>query len=153
MSYRDYNQYLGSRRCCDFRGQGPEGPTGPTGPAAVGPPGPTGPAGFSPGFISLTLIDEGVTIPYQSTPIANYSLNIEDSTLRSITFTYFPPGYQANIFINAVIPGTLNYPVTGINFYNYSSPIVIDNATIYRILLKLYNDGTYIYAESTTFGI
>lgn len=44
-NYIDYNQYLGARRCCDLRGQGPEGPIGPTGPAAIGTPGNTGPTG------------------------------------------------------------------------------------------------------------
>jgi hypothetical protein len=43
--YRDYNQYLGSQRCCDLRGQGPIGPQGPAGPAAVGPVGGTGKQG------------------------------------------------------------------------------------------------------------
>lgn len=44
-NYIDYTQYLGARRCCDLRGQGPEGPIGPTGPAAIGVPGNTGPTG------------------------------------------------------------------------------------------------------------
>jgi hypothetical protein len=43
--YRDYNQYLGSQRCCDLRGQGPIGPQGPAGPAAIGPVGGTGKQG------------------------------------------------------------------------------------------------------------
>lgn len=43
--YRDYNQYLGSQRCCDLRGEGPIGPQGPAGPAAVGPVGGTGKQG------------------------------------------------------------------------------------------------------------
>jgi hypothetical protein len=44
-NYIEYNQYLGARRCCDLRGQGPSGPIGPTGPAAIGTPGNTGPTG------------------------------------------------------------------------------------------------------------
>ena len=43
--HRDYNQYLGSQRCCDLRGQGPIGPQGPAGPAAIGPVGGTGKQG------------------------------------------------------------------------------------------------------------
>jgi hypothetical protein len=43
--YRDYNQYLGSQRCCDLRGEGPVGPQGPAGPAGVGPVGGTGKQG------------------------------------------------------------------------------------------------------------
>lgn len=57
-TYRDYNQYLGSQRCCNsmFQSSGSQGPTGPTGPGAVGPrgytgsigpEGPTGPTGRS----------------------------------------------------------------------------------------------------------
>lgn len=37
--YSNYNQYLGSQRCCDLRGAGPQGPIGPAGPASIGPPG------------------------------------------------------------------------------------------------------------------
>jgi hypothetical protein len=37
--YRNYNEYLGSQRCCNLKGPGPMGPVGPTGPASVGPPG------------------------------------------------------------------------------------------------------------------
>jgi len=56
-TYRDYNQYLGSHRCCNVSsGSGSQGPAGPTGPGAVGPrgytgsvgpEGPTGPTGRS----------------------------------------------------------------------------------------------------------
>ena len=45
--YGTYSQYLGSQRCCDLRGQGPEGPRGPTGPSAIGERGMTGPTGPS----------------------------------------------------------------------------------------------------------
>jgi hypothetical protein len=53
--YPSYPQYLGSQRCCDSRGVGPQGPQGPPGPASIGPPGtgftgndgPTGPTGRS----------------------------------------------------------------------------------------------------------
>jgi len=46
-NYRDYNQYLGSQRCCSnmYQSMGNEGPTGPTGPGAVGPRGYTGTVG------------------------------------------------------------------------------------------------------------
>lgn len=46
-----YTQYLGSKRCCDLRGQGPQGPQGVPGTPAVGTvgyqgsTGPTGPQG------------------------------------------------------------------------------------------------------------
>jgi hypothetical protein len=43
--YLNYNQYLGSQRCCNLKTQGPQGTQGPTGPAAVGPIGYTGPTG------------------------------------------------------------------------------------------------------------
>jgi hypothetical protein len=53
--YTNYNEYLGSQRCCNLTGIGPMGPQGPQGPASIGPPGtgytgeegPTGPTGRS----------------------------------------------------------------------------------------------------------
>ena len=44
----NYTQYLGAKRCCDLKVQGPQGPKGAQGAAAVGPigaPGVTGPTG------------------------------------------------------------------------------------------------------------
>jgi hypothetical protein len=35
----NYTQYLGAKRCCDLKVQGPQGPQGAQGPAAVGPMG------------------------------------------------------------------------------------------------------------------
>ena len=43
--FNDYNQYLGSQRCCNLRTQGNPGPQGPTGSAVIGPRGNTGPSG------------------------------------------------------------------------------------------------------------
>jgi len=43
--YANYPQYLGVRKCCDLRTQGPVGPQGATGPAGVGERGWTGPTG------------------------------------------------------------------------------------------------------------
>ena len=41
-----YSNYLGSKRCCDLRGLGPQGPVGPTGaPGPIGPYGQTGSTG------------------------------------------------------------------------------------------------------------
>ena len=41
-----YSNYLGSKRCCDLRGLGPQGPIGPTGsPGPIGPYGQTGATG------------------------------------------------------------------------------------------------------------
>jgi len=40
-----YTQYLGSKRCCDLRGQGPQGAQGPQGTPAVGPVGYQGSTG------------------------------------------------------------------------------------------------------------
>jgi len=45
--YANYPQYLGARKCCDLRTQGPVGPEGATGPAGVGERGWTGPTGQS----------------------------------------------------------------------------------------------------------
>ena len=43
--YSNYNQYLGSQRCCNVRTTSTSGLRGPTGPSAVGKIGYTGPAG------------------------------------------------------------------------------------------------------------
>ena len=125
-NYIEYNQYLGARRCCDLRGQGPVGPEGPTGPAAIGIPGNTGPTGSGftgptgrsckgptgdPGPTSiatniLPLTYNGTdtaNIPTQTLPIQYYSLNMVGSAnaLTIITYTTsLPAGYQAIIFIN-----------------------------------------------------
>jgi len=40
-----YNQYLGSKRCCDLRGKGPQGPQGVPGSSSVGPIGYQGSTG------------------------------------------------------------------------------------------------------------
>ena len=45
--FNDYNQYLGSQRCCNLRTQGNPGPQGPPGPSIIGPRGNTGPSGAS----------------------------------------------------------------------------------------------------------
>ena len=42
--YSNYNQYLGSQRCCNVRTTSTSGLRGPTGPSAIGPIGYTGPA-------------------------------------------------------------------------------------------------------------
>ena len=45
QSYSNYNQYLGSQKCCQIKGQGPIGPVGPQGQSAVGAKGATGTTG------------------------------------------------------------------------------------------------------------
>jgi len=40
-----YSNYLGSRKCCDLRTQGPVGPQGPPGKGVIGPAGETGHVG------------------------------------------------------------------------------------------------------------
>ena len=57
--YANYPQYLGARKCCDLRTQGPVGPQGATGPAGVGERGWTGPTGQT-GPIGVT----GPGIPF-----------------------------------------------------------------------------------------
>jgi len=43
----NYTQYLGAKRCCDLKVQGPQGPQGYQGPSAVGPIGYTGATGVT----------------------------------------------------------------------------------------------------------
>jgi hypothetical protein len=45
--FNNYNQYLGSNRCCNLNSQGEQGPIGPTGASMVGPRGLTGWTGAS----------------------------------------------------------------------------------------------------------
>ena len=48
MSYTNYTQYLGDKRCCNINKQGPIGPIGYTGAnGPIGPAGVTGPTGFT----------------------------------------------------------------------------------------------------------
>jgi hypothetical protein len=52
MSFNSYSQYLGSQKCCDIRGTGPQGLQGPRGPqGAIGPIGLQGATG-APGTAS-----------------------------------------------------------------------------------------------------
>jgi hypothetical protein len=60
--YSNYNQYLGSQRCCEIKSQGPKGPEGPTGPPAIGQRGHTGATGI--GYTGVT----GSTGPTGSIP-------------------------------------------------------------------------------------
>ena len=41
-NYPQYSQYLGARKCCDIKTNGPTGPVGPTGQSAIGQKGDTG---------------------------------------------------------------------------------------------------------------
>ena len=116
-NYIEYNQYLGARRCCDLRGQGPRGFEGPTGPAAIGEPGQTGPTGpgitgptgrsckgptgdigptgyTGPASIATSVIPltyngtNTATIPTQTAPIQYYSLNMAGPANELTTITY-----------------------------------------------------------------
>jgi hypothetical protein len=127
-NYIDYNQYLGSQRCCNLKLPGSEGPTGPTGPAAIGNPGHTGPTGSGitgptgrgcrgttgepgPPAVATSVIPliynntNTAIIPSQTLPIQYYSLDMTisagNNSLTTITFSSsLPAGYQAIIFIN-----------------------------------------------------
>jgi hypothetical protein len=96
--YRDYNQYLGSQRCCDLRGQGPIGPQGPAGPAAIGPVGSTGPTGST----GVSFWDaSGVNgIAYSNDVYINGNLLLGNTTLADTS------GSSAGKFLRIYLNGT-----------------------------------------------
>ena len=175
-NYIEYNQYLGARRCCDLRGQGPVGPEGPTGPAAIGIPGNTGPTGSGftgptgrsckgptgdPGpvqintsVIVLPLLEPANTIvvPAQTLPIQYYSVNLalgSSNPLTGITFTSLPAGYQAIIFINGDDGQlhSISCPMPGVTYINYNVSQTLTAATNPTAVLTAYSDGTNIYGN------
>ena len=126
---------------------GPTGPQGPVGPSGgpTGPTGATGPQAISTTITPLTLTSNTITIN-QSSTVGQYSLNISaGSPLSAITFTSFPTGYQALIYITG--SGTISATLTNVTFLNYSGAQGVTNSSI----LKLYNDGTNKYAELVKF--
>jgi hypothetical protein len=121
-----YGQYLGAQRCCDSRGPGPQGIQGPTGDSMIGPRGNTGPTGptgsgetgpagptqINTNFISLNpFISSSITIPSQTSVISNYSVSLSSpgDSIDNINMYSFPPGYQANIYVNGTA-GTIEHP-------------------------------------------
>ena len=71
-----YTQYLGAKKCCDIKTQGPVGPRGPPGPAAVGPPGASGPPGSSgaPGATGNDGSNSGIWI-YNANVVSTLNIN------------------------------------------------------------------------------
>jgi hypothetical protein len=129
---------------------GPTGPQGPVGPSGgptgnTGPTGPTGPQAISTTITPLTLTSNNITIPTQTSLVGQYSLNLSGSTLSSITFTSFPTGYLAFIYITG--PGTISGTITNVNFLNFTTAQSVTNNAIF----KLYNDGTNYYGELVQF--
>ena len=168
---RNYQEYLASKTCCITRTQGPVGPigatgtngaigpmgvtgsngntgaTGPTGRSCLGPTGPQGPSSISPTITPLTLTSTSITIPAQTSSIQQFSVTLNSGDiLDTINFTSFPTGYQVFIYITNN-SGSIDYPITGVNLFDFSSIATPSNA-----ILKLYNDGTNIYAELIQFN-
>lgn len=102
--YSNYQQYLGSQRCCDLRGPGPQGPIGPVGPASIGPPGtgftgdngPTGPTGRScRGPTGPTVWDPSgaFAIQYTGDVYIDGNLNVTNSIEGLNTLEYIDGGF------------------------------------------------------------
>ena len=95
-------------------GRSCKGPTGPAGPASgltgtQGPQGATGPVSISTTITAATYGSSTLTIPAQSLPIAYYSVTLPaaGNSINNISFTSFPTGYQAIVFVNGSA-GTLS---------------------------------------------
>lgn len=112
-----YTQYLGSKKCCDLRGLGPQGPTGPTGAKGLigpygytGPQGPTGPQGLigptGPTGIGYT----GPTGPQGANFYTNYSITqitaVSGGSTYNIPSSSIDPNYY-NVYQVDTTNGTL----------------------------------------------
>ena len=76
---RSYNEYLGSKKCCDLRGEGPQGNQGKQGkPGPIGPIGNTGSTGPQ-GRVNISGTGLGYVVVYDpsNSNIINYSTNLK----------------------------------------------------------------------------
>lgn len=161
-SYRDYNQYLGSQRCCNLNVIGPPGPPGSTGPASIGPAGvtgytgsrgPTGPTGRSclgptgpPGPPGPSLEEIGTTIITET----NY-----DSLSSTLTLPTQPNkiSYFKYTFINAGDSiGTINFTLFPVG---YQAIIFIDGSvgTIGNACLILSSLNTSNFSTNSSANV
>jgi len=110
--YGNYNQYLGSQKCCNIERRGPQGMIGPTGPASVGPRGNTGPTGpQASNFNSIIggvaqINEEPVTyISYMGLYVAGKSLEVEQAEIAALNVIPFNCKIS-NLYINlSATPG------------------------------------------------
>ena len=153
MPVNSYQDYLGSKKCCDLNGYGKPGPigiVGPTGPngftgsvgvtgntgqtGTIGPAqrGPTGPPGsVTPGVTSLTVTSESTTFT-QSSAIAYYSIDLTGGLTLSNIIPVIPSGGTSIIFVSTTNTGTIHFPMLSINRYTTKpiSPISVTSTKL-----------------------
>ena len=142
--YVTYNEYLGSQRCCNLRGQGPPGPQGPQGPAAVGPmgstgytgytgptgkfcKGPTGPQGPPSGLTGPTGCT-GYTSINSDIQLATYSSPLLTIPKQNVPLAYYYVTLNAGDVINSISLTSLPSGYTAVVFIN--GPYLSGSATI-----------------------
>jgi hypothetical protein len=162
--YLTYNEYLGSQRCCDLRGQGPPGVQGPAGPASIGPVGNTGPTG--PPATSMTIFEASfsiseasyssptLTIPPQSVSIAYYNVSLSAGDIISQVSTTISNGCTAIVYINGPTSGTAtiggtNGSITNINYRNLYTNTILQygSGNTQNAILQITNINGIIYGE------
>jgi hypothetical protein len=171
MPVNSYQDYLGSKKCCDLNGYGTPGPIGvrgPTGPngftgsfgitgptgqtGTIGPAqrGPTGPPGsVSVGVTSLT-VTSGSTSFTQTSAIAYYSINLTGTLLNIIPT--MPSGGIGIIFVSTTTAGIITFPMSSINRYvtNTASSIAVTPTNPTIIIIRY--DGTSYYAQAKQYS-
>jgi hypothetical protein len=152
--YPDYTKYLGSRRCCELRGDGPTGYTGPTGPGAIGQRGDTGPTG--PSVTGPTgrscKGDTGSTGPTGPAGLNAYltsmmgGLAIEPSTITDSYFGAYAATYTLNASLienqaTTIIP--FNCTISDL-YINLNLPPGVDQGYIFTVRKNNVDTGIHI---------
>jgi len=127
--YGNYSQYLGARRCCDLRVQGPEGPPGPTGPQGIsgtstgtGATGPTGPS-----------VNPTSSYCYIQLPI-NQVLNSSTSPYTPLNLGQISNSGDFIVLTNKI---TINNPGTYfVSFSLYIEPVAINLSVTFGVRLN-----------------
>jgi hypothetical protein len=136
--------------------------TGPTGRSCKGFTGPVGSSAISTTITTLTFDEpNSSTTPLinQTIAISYYNLSLpQGTTLNDIGILSLPIGYQAIIYISVSTIGSATINLAGstnIKLYNNNSSVVIHNPGILgqfkRAILTLYNDGTKIYGNLSSY--
>lgn len=145
--FTNYNQYLGSNRCCNLKSQGPPGPQGPAGESVIGARGFTGWSG-STGPTGRGCMGPAGPAGPPVTPIAATSLNniyntlLYDYTNKIILFSDSSSNSTKSFIINHpndteryLVHACLEGPENGV-YYRGKSEIINDEPV--RIFLPDY---------------
>jgi hypothetical protein len=134
-----YSNYLGSKRCCDLRGLGPQGPVGPTGaPGPIGPYGQTGATGQNGSTGPTGRSCKGDTGARGDTgPIG-------PNIAAAITY-YFDTQLGVGFGPGAYGSGTIGTPVgSQFNYYSFSTgdfPFVFPNGVLMYPMDNYFNSN------------